>query len=146
MKLNFRLATVALSGFAALSIAGVASAQEVTGAGASFPAPLYSKWAADYNKATGVRINYQSVGSGAGLRQIDAKTVAFGASDMPLPDGLGSISFDGWQRWAAAVAIFALGGLIAGLGSIVFALADTLGVAVIGRALVGLGEIGRAHV
>ncbi len=61
-------------------------AQDVTGAGATFPAPLYSKWASDYNKATGVKINYQSVGSGAGLRQIDAKTVDFGASDMPLKD------------------------------------------------------------
>jgi phosphate transport system substrate-binding protein len=71
---------------AALSLAGWAGAQEVTGAGASFPAPLYSKWAADYNKATGVRINYQSVGSGAGIRQIDAKTVDFGASDAPLKD------------------------------------------------------------
>ncbi|MCZ8095542.1 MAG: phosphate ABC transporter substrate-binding protein PstS [Acidovorax sp.] len=60
--------------------------QEATGAGASFPAPLYSKWAADYNKATGVKINYQSVGSGAGLRQIEAKTVDFGASDAPLKD------------------------------------------------------------
>ena len=76
-------------------VAGVASAgafsgamaqQEATGAGASFPAPLYSKWAADYNKATGVKINYQSVGSGAGLRQIEAKTVDFGASDAPLKD------------------------------------------------------------
>ncbi|PKO42198.1 MAG: phosphate ABC transporter substrate-binding protein PstS [Betaproteobacteria bacterium HGW-Betaproteobacteria-3] len=63
-----------------------AYAQEVTGAGASFPAPLYSKWASDYNKATGVRINYQSVGSGAGRRQIEAKTVDFGASDAPLKD------------------------------------------------------------
>lgn len=60
--------------------------QEATGAGASFPAPLYSKWAADYNKATGVKINYQSVGSGAGIRQIEAKTVDFGASDAPLSD------------------------------------------------------------
>lgn len=60
--------------------------QEATGAGASFPAPLYSKWAADYNKATGVKINYQSVGSGAGLRQIEAKTVDFGASDAPVKD------------------------------------------------------------
>ncbi|MBS7806686.1 phosphate ABC transporter substrate-binding protein PstS [Variovorax sp. PCZ-1] len=76
------LAAVALSA----SFAGVAFAQEITGAGASFPAPLYSKWAADYNKATGVKINYQSVGSGAGLRQIEAKTVDFGASDMPLKD------------------------------------------------------------
>ena len=73
-------------GFATLSLAGVALAQDVTGAGASFPAPLYAKWAADYNKATGVKVNYQSVGSGAGIKQIDAKTVAFGASDMPLKD------------------------------------------------------------
>lgn len=61
-------------------------AQEATGAGASFPAPLYAKWASDYHKATGVKINYQSVGSGAGLRQIEAKTVDFGASDAPLTD------------------------------------------------------------
>ena len=71
----------AIAGFATS-----AAAQEVTGAGASFPAPLYSKWASDYNKATGVKINYQSVGSGAGIKQIDSKTVDFGASDMPLKD------------------------------------------------------------
>ncbi len=71
----------------ALSAAGIANAsQEATGAGASFPAPLYSKWAADYHKATGVKINYQSVGSSAGVKQIDAKTVDFGASDAPLTD------------------------------------------------------------
>ena len=64
----------------------MASAQDVTGAGASFPAPLYAKWADAFNKATGARINYQSVGSGAGLRQIKGKTVDFGASDMPLTD------------------------------------------------------------
>ncbi|WP_343631822.1 phosphate ABC transporter substrate-binding protein PstS [Roseateles sp.] len=63
-----------------------AHAQEVTGAGASFPAPVYTKWADAYNKATGVRINYQSVGSGAGIKQIQAKTVDFGASDAPLKD------------------------------------------------------------
>jgi len=63
-----------------------ASSQEVTGAGASFPAPVYAKWADAYNKATGVRINYQSVGSGAGVRQIRGKTVDFGASDAPLSD------------------------------------------------------------
>jgi phosphate transport system substrate-binding protein len=62
------------------------SAQEITGAGATFPAPLYAKWADAYHKATGARINYQSVGSGAGLRQIRGKTVDFGASDMPLTD------------------------------------------------------------
>ncbi len=61
-------------------------AQDMTGAGATFPAPLYAKWADAYNKATGARLNYQSVGSGAGLNQIRAKTVDFGASDMPLTD------------------------------------------------------------
>jgi phosphate transport system substrate-binding protein len=63
-----------------------ATAQEITGAGATFPAPLYSKWASEYSKSTNVKINYQSVGSGAGLKQIEAKTVTFGASDMPLTD------------------------------------------------------------
>lgn len=83
-----RLFNTSLYAAAALgmSFTGMASAQEITGAGASFPAPLYSKWAADYNKATGVKINYQSVGSGAGMRQIEAKTVDFGASDAPLTD------------------------------------------------------------
>jgi ABC-type phosphate transport system substrate-binding protein len=62
------------------------ASQPRTGAGASFPAPIYSKWAEAYNKATGNKINYQSVGSGAGIKQIKAKTVDFGASDMPLKD------------------------------------------------------------
>ena len=68
------------------SVSAVWAQQEATGAGASFPAPLYSKWAADYHKATGVKINYQSVGSSAGIKQIEAKTVDFGASDEPLKD------------------------------------------------------------
>jgi phosphate transport system substrate-binding protein len=80
---SIRLATCAavlgLSAFSAL-------ADEVTGAGASFPAPIYAKWAEAYNAATGHKINYQSVGSGAGIKQINAKTVDFGASDMPLKD------------------------------------------------------------
>jgi phosphate transport system substrate-binding protein len=71
---------------AALPFTVAAFAQDVTGAGASFPAPLYAKWADAYNKATGARINYQSVGSGAGIRQIRGKTVDFGASDAPLVD------------------------------------------------------------
>jgi phosphate transport system substrate-binding protein len=83
--MNIPFPTLA-TGLATLAFAGLASAQDITGAGATFPAPLYAKWASDYNKATGVKINYQSVGSGAGIRQIDAKTVAFGASDMPLKD------------------------------------------------------------
>ena len=68
------------------AIASLAAAQNVTGAGASFPAPVYAKWADAYHKATGVQINYQSVGSGAGIKQIKAKTVDFGASDAPLKD------------------------------------------------------------
>jgi len=78
-------------GVAALMLSGAALAQDVTGAGASFPAPIYAKWADAYNKASGARINYQSVGSGAGIKQIKAKTVDFGASDMPLkPEDLQS--------------------------------------------------------
>ena len=79
-----RLVTIA----AALSVAGAAAqaADEVTGAGSSFAAPIYSKWAEAYAKASSNKINYQSVGSGAGIKQIKAKTVDFGASDMPLKD------------------------------------------------------------
>ncbi len=84
MKNIFNFAAIGAA--AALLCGSIVSAQEITGAGASFPAPVYSKWAADYNKATGVKVNYQSVGSGAGIKQIDSKTVDFGASDMPLTD------------------------------------------------------------
>ena len=86
MKLNFKATMAGMVALAALSLTAVASAQDVTGAGASFPAPIYAKWADAYNKATNVRINYQSVGSGAGIRQIRGKTVDFGASDAPLTD------------------------------------------------------------
>ena len=72
-------------GFLLLAVSMFAQAQ-INGAGATFPAPLYSKWADVYNKETGIKINYQSVGSGAGINQIKAKTVVFGASDMPLTD------------------------------------------------------------
>jgi phosphate transport system substrate-binding protein len=61
-------------------------AAEITGAGATFPYPVYSKWADAYKKETGTQVNYQSIGSGAGIKQIQAKTVTFGASDMPLSD------------------------------------------------------------
>lgn len=86
MKLSYKTSMTAVMGVALMSFATLSAAQDVTGAGASFPAPLYFKWAADYNKATSVKINYQSVGSGAGIKQIDSKTVDFGASDMPLKD------------------------------------------------------------
>ncbi|SCK57210.1 phosphate transport system substrate-binding protein [Variovorax sp. HW608] len=86
MKMMFKFAAAAGLIAAAFAAHVSAFAEEATGAGASFPAPLYSKWASDFNKATGAKINYQSVGSGAGIKQIDAKTVDFGASDMPLSD------------------------------------------------------------
>ena len=65
---------------------GGSSAGTIVGAGASFPAPIYSKWAADYSGVAGVKINYQSIGSGGGISAIEAKTVQFGASDAPLDE------------------------------------------------------------
>jgi len=82
-----RLRTLAV--FASLSVAAVsATAQSVdlTGAGATFPYPLYSKWFSDYATKAGVRINYQSIGSGGGIRQLSEQTVDFGASDAPMSD------------------------------------------------------------
>ena len=61
-----------------------AQAQQITGAGATFPYPIYAKWAEAYNKATGVTLNYQSIGSSGGIRQINARTVTFGATDAPV--------------------------------------------------------------
>jgi|GEM_PF-2675796 len=62
------------------------AATDLTGAGATFPYPIYSKWFDSYGKKTGTRINYQSIGSEAGIQQLKAKTVDFGASDAPLSD------------------------------------------------------------
>src|SRR5882724_8504941 len=61
-----------------------ANAADISGAGATFPYPIYAKWAESYKKETGNGLNYQSIGSGGGIKQIKAKTVTFGASDMPL--------------------------------------------------------------
>jgi phosphate transport system substrate-binding protein len=69
-------------GFGAASL--LAHAADITGAGATFPYPIYAKWAEAYKKETGVGLNYQSIGSSGGIRQIKAKTVAFGATDAPL--------------------------------------------------------------
>ena len=63
-----------------------ARAQEITGAGATFPAPAYAKWAEEYKRQSAVKVNYQSIGSSGGIRQIDSKTVDFGATDAPLRD------------------------------------------------------------
>ncbi len=65
-------------------LATTAIGAEITGAGATFPYPIYAKWAEAYKQQTGTGLNYQSIGSGGGIKQITAKTVDFGASDMPL--------------------------------------------------------------
>jgi len=99
MKMTLIRAAIAAAAVAFAT--GAALAQDVTGAGASFPAPIYAKWADAYNKATGARINYQSVGSGAGIRQIKAKTVDFGASDAPLKDD--ELSKDGLVQFPTVI-------------------------------------------
>ena len=66
------------------TIFGTVLAADISGAGATFPYPIYAKWADAYKKAAGVGLNYQSIGSGAGIKQIQAKTVTFGATDAPL--------------------------------------------------------------
>jgi phosphate transport system substrate-binding protein len=71
-------------GMGVLTLGATALAVDISGAGATFPYPVYAKWADAYKKQTGVGLNYQSIGSGGGIKQIKAKTVTFGASDMPL--------------------------------------------------------------
>ncbi len=76
-----------LSILLAISAGSLALAQNITGAGATFPYPIYSKWFSEYSAAhSGVQINYQSIGSGAGIRQVTAGTVDFGAADVPMTD------------------------------------------------------------
>jgi len=82
-SLNRLLARVGL-GMSVLALGMTVQAADISGAGATFPYPVYAKWADAYKKQTGVGLNYQSIGSGGGIKQIKAKTVTFGASDMPL--------------------------------------------------------------
>ena len=76
--------TLTAAGVIATAAIVPALAADISGAGATFPYPIYAKWADAYKKETGVGLNYQSIGSGGGIKQIQAKTVTFGASDMPL--------------------------------------------------------------
>jgi phosphate transport system substrate-binding protein len=92
--MNFVKAIVA-AGLVAASTSAFAA--DITGAGATFPFPLYSKWADSYKKETGNGLNYQSIGSGGGIKQIQAKTVTFGASDMPLKSE--QLDKDGLVQW-----------------------------------------------
>jgi len=82
IQLNNIMKSIGLA--AALMTAGTAFATDITGAGATFPYPIYAKWAEAYKAKTNTGMNYQSIGSGGGIKQINAKTVDFGASDMPL--------------------------------------------------------------
>jgi phosphate transport system substrate-binding protein len=83
MRLNKFLKSAVVATGAAITISSVWAA-DITGAGATFPYPIYAKWAEEYKKVTNNGLNYQSIGSGGGIKQIKAKTVDFGASDMPL--------------------------------------------------------------
>jgi phosphate transport system substrate-binding protein len=86
MKLEMTrwIAAAALFSSAALAVPTLASAGDISGAGSTFAYPIYAKWADSYHKATGIGLNYQSIGSGGGIKQIEANTVIFGATDMPL--------------------------------------------------------------
>ena len=88
-----------LIGSAAILTSTATLAADMTGAGATFPYPIYAKWAEMYKKNTGNGLNYQSVGSGAGIKQIKAKTVDFGASDMPL--SAAELDADGLMQFPA---------------------------------------------
>jgi len=83
---NSRVRMLAVASALAGTFAGSLMAQDLNGAGATFPYPIYSKWFADYAATSGVKINYQSIGSGGGIRQLTEGTVDFGASDAPMSD------------------------------------------------------------
>src|SRR5258705_9374846 len=85
MKLSSKLFAALVAGIAAVGMATAVLAADISGAGATFPFPIYAKWAAAYKGVSGNNLNYQSIGSGGGIKQIESKTVTFGASDMPLP-------------------------------------------------------------
>ncbi len=100
MKRQF-LKSVAAVALASLFASGPALAADITGAGATFPFPIYAKWAEDYKKATGTGLNYQSIGSSGGIRQIRAKTVTFGATDAPVPGN--ELDRDGMVQFPAII-------------------------------------------
>ena len=91
---------------ALLASLGMACAADISGAGATFPFPIYAKWADAYKKDTGNGLNYQSIGSGAGIKQIRAKTVTFGATDAPLEPK--ELDKDGLAQWPMV-----MGGIVA---------------------------------
>ena len=98
-KRNF-VKSLAMTAIASLAI-GSAIAADITGAGASFPYPIYVKWAEAYKAATGNGLNYQSIGSSGGIRQIKAKTVTFGATDAPVSGA--DLDKDGMVQFPAII-------------------------------------------
>jgi phosphate transport system substrate-binding protein len=96
LKLKSVMAAVGLS-----IVAATTWAADITGAGATFPYPIYAKWAEAYKKETGTGLNYQSIGSSGGIRQIRAKTVTFGASDAPVPGA--DLDKDGMVQFPAII-------------------------------------------
>src|SRR5213593_31862 len=99
--MNF-LRTIVAAGLVAASTSAFAA--DITGAGATFPFPIYSKWADAYKKESGSGVNYQSIGSGAGIKQIEAKTVTFGATDAPLkPEQLDKNGLAQWPMIMGAI-------------------------------------------
>jgi phosphate transport system substrate-binding protein len=98
MRLSLKkLRTIGIAITGLFLVSGVAMAAEITGAGATFPYPVYAKWAEAYKAKTGIALNYQSIGSGGGIKQINSKTVDFGASDMPLKPEV--LARDGLVQW-----------------------------------------------
>ncbi|MGH8686650.1 MAG: phosphate ABC transporter substrate-binding protein PstS [Burkholderiales bacterium] len=114
MRLTTITRLAALTAAAAFSASALAT--DITGAGATFPYPIYAKWADAYKKQTGIGLNYQSIGSGGGIKQITAKTVNFGASDMPLTAD--KLSKDGLMQFptvmGAVVPVYNLKGVASG--------------------------------
>jgi phosphate transport system substrate-binding protein len=89
--------TTVLAGMVVALACATASAADISGAGATFPYPVYAKWADAYRRQTGAAVNYQSIGSGGGIKQIISKTVDFGATDMPLPGA--QLEKEGLVQW-----------------------------------------------
>jgi len=106
MRLKQLFSSLVVGVSAVMAFSSAATAADMTGAGATFPYPVYAKWAESYKAATGNGLNYQSVGSGAGIKQIKAKTVDFGASDKPLSSA--ELDADGLMQFPAI-----MGGVVA---------------------------------
>ncbi len=106
MKLARTMLAIAVAGGVAVAAnAPLGAAEQITGAGATFPYPIYAKWSQTYSQKSGVRLNYQSIGSGGGIAQIKAGTVTFGASDAPLPP-------DQLQKFGLAQFPMIIGGVV----------------------------------